>query len=105
AAIVLAMNAAAAHEGLTQGLGFIHSALRRSLETIIRVSANPIPERDRAGFVEFCERFTALLRTHHEGEEEIVFPKLTHAAARSSMPDMRGTSPAGARITRRYSSR
>ncbi len=77
----------ASHDVLAEGLTRIHTALRRSLETIIRVSSQPIPERDRADFVDFCERFAHFLRTHHEGEEEVVFPKLTEAAQRSSMPE------------------
>jgi len=81
------MTSPAPHDFLSQGLTRIHAALRRSLETILRISAHPVPESDRADFVEFCERFTLLLRTHHDGEEEIVFPKLTEAAERSSLPE------------------
>jgi len=77
----------APHDQLANGLLRIHTALRRSLETITRVSAGDIPESDRAGFADFCARFTQLLRTHHDGEEGIVFPKLTEAAARTSMPE------------------
>jgi hypothetical protein len=71
---------------LADGLLRIHTALRRSLDTIVRVSADAIPESDRAGFADFCARFTRFLRTHHDGEEEIIFPKVTEAAQRASMP-------------------
>jgi hemerythrin-like domain-containing protein len=80
------MPSSAPHDLLSQGFIRIHTALRRSLETVVRISARPIPESDRADFVEFCARFTHFLRTHHDGEEEIVFPKLTEAAERASMP-------------------
>ena len=79
------MDAPPTHQ-LADGLLRIHSALRRSLETIIRVSAEPIPAGDRGAFSNFCERFTRFLRVHHEGEEEIVFPKLVECAERASMP-------------------
>ena len=80
------MNASAPHDLMAHGLIRIHAALRRSLETIVRVSAAPVPEGDRADFAEFCQRFTRFLHTHHDGEEEIVFPKLTEVAARASLP-------------------
>lgn len=76
----------APHDQLAHGLLRIPTAIRRSLETIVRVSADAIPESDRVGFADFCARFTQFLRTHHDGEEEIVFPKLTEAAGRTSMP-------------------
>jgi hemerythrin-like domain-containing protein len=79
------MPSSAPHDLLAQGLIRIHTALRRSLESIVRTSARPIAERDRADFVDFCTRFTHFLRTHHDGEEEIVFPKVTEAAQRASM--------------------
>jgi hemerythrin-like domain-containing protein len=78
----------APHDQLAHGLLRIHAALRRSLETITRVSADAIPDSDRAGFADFCARFTQFLRTHHDGEEEIVFPKLVEAAGRTSRPEL-----------------
>jgi len=80
------MNTPASHELMAQSLLRIHTALRRSLDTIVRVSAGPVPDGDRAGFAEFCSRFTRFLHVHHDGEEEIVFPKLTEAATRASLP-------------------
>jgi len=71
---------------MAQGLVRIHTALRRILDTIVRVSAAPIPEGDRAGFADFCAAFTRFLHTHHDGEEEIIFPKLTEVAARAGLP-------------------
>jgi len=76
----------AAYEVMVHSLARIHSALRRTLDTIVRVSASSGPESDRAGFAEFCRRFTRLLHTHHEGEEQIIFPKLTEVSARASLP-------------------
>jgi hemerythrin superfamily protein len=88
------MTSPASHDQLAAGLIRIHTALRRSIETIVRVSADPILESDRAGFADFCARFTHFLRTHHDGEEEIIFPKLTEAANRASLskyaPDVTG---------------
>jgi hypothetical protein len=81
------MNTAAPHDLLAQSLLRIHTALRRSLDTIVRVSAAPVPDGDRAGFAEFCSRFTRFLHVHHDGEEQIVFPKLTEVAARASRPE------------------
>jgi Hemerythrin HHE cation binding domain len=82
-----AMNPSPSHQ-LADGLLRIHAALRRSLETIVRVSGGPIPAGDRGGFSNFCDRFTRFLRVHHEGEEEIVFPKLVECAERASMLEM-----------------
>jgi hypothetical protein len=80
------MTAPTPQAELTDGLTRIHLALRRSLETIVRVSGQPIPARDRGDFAEFCARFARFLHIHHDGEEEIVFPKLTEAAGRASLP-------------------
>jgi hypothetical protein len=77
---------AAQEDFLVKGLARIHSALRRSLDTIVKTAAQPIADSDRAGFSDFCGRFTHLLRTHHEGEEDIVFPKFTSAAERANKP-------------------
>jgi len=38
------------HATLLHGLALVHRALRRCLETIVRVSAHPIPESDRRDF-------------------------------------------------------
>src|SRR5262245_43859098 len=80
------MSASAPHDLMAQSLLRIHTALRRSLDTIVRVSAAPVPDADRAGFAEFCRCFTRFLYVHHDGEEHIVFPKLTEVAARASLP-------------------
>jgi hypothetical protein len=80
------MNTPTPHDLMAQSLNRIHTALRRSLDTIVRVSAAPLADGDRAGFAEFCGRFTRFLHVHHDGEEQIVFPKLTEVAARASLP-------------------
>jgi hypothetical protein len=72
---------------LAGALANIHFALRRSLDTIVRTAAQPIPEGDRLAFAEFCERFTRLLHSHHDGEEEVVFPAFTQALTRAAMPE------------------
>jgi hemerythrin-like domain-containing protein len=74
------------HELMSHGLLRIHTALRRILDTIVRVSAAPIPDGDRAGFADFCAGFTRFLHVHHDGEEEIIFPKLTEVSARAGLP-------------------
>jgi hemerythrin-like domain-containing protein len=74
------------HELMADGLLRIHTALRRILDTIVRVSAAPIPDGDRAGFADFCAGFTRFLHVHHDGEEEIIFPKLTEVSARAGLP-------------------
>lgn len=74
------------HELMAQGLFRIHSALRRTLDAIVRVSAAPIDAGDRAGFADFCASFTRFLHVHHDGEEEVIFPKLSEAAARAELP-------------------
>ena len=71
---------------MAQGILRIHTALRRILDTIVRVSAASVPEADRAGFADFCAGFTRFLHVHHDGEEEIIFPKLTEVAARAGLP-------------------
>ena len=73
-------------ELMAQALLRIHTALRRSLDTIVRVSDAPVPETDRTDFADFCGRFTRFLHSHHDGEEEIIFPKLTEVAARAELP-------------------
>jgi hypothetical protein len=80
------MNTSAPHELMAQAVNRIHNALRRSLDTIARVSAAPVPESDRNDFADFCDRFTRFLHVHHDGEETIVFPKLTEGAARAALP-------------------
>src|SRR5262249_23541604 len=75
------------HATLLHGLALVHRALRRCLETIIRVSARPIPESDRSDFAEFTGRFTKFLQTHHDGEEEVIFPALRAAGERAAMAD------------------
>src|SRR5262249_30118957 len=42
---------------------------------------------DRGCFAEFCSRFLRFLHVRHDGEEQIVFPKLTEVAARASLPE------------------
>jgi hemerythrin-like domain-containing protein len=73
-------------ELMAESLLRIHSALRRILDTIVRVSAAPVPEDDRAAFADFSGGFTRFLHAHHQSEEEIVFPKLSEVAARASQP-------------------
>ena len=79
-------TAPASHELMAHGLLRIHTALRRILDTIVRVSAAPIPDGDRAGFADFCAGFNRFLHVHHDGEEEIIFPKLTEVSARAGLP-------------------
>src|SRR5215467_13347380 len=81
------MNTPSPHDLLAQSLLRIHSALRRSLDTIVRVSAAPVPDGDRAGFAEFCSRFTRFLHVHHDGEETLIFPKLSEVATRAAQPN------------------
>jgi hypothetical protein len=69
------------------GLTLVHSALRRSLETIRRVAEQPIPDGDRAAFAEFTGRFLAFLRSHHDGEEEIAFPAFERGFAAAQLPE------------------
>jgi hemerythrin-like domain-containing protein len=69
------------HERLLHGLNAIHSALRRSLASIVRTAEGPISDADRAAFVDFTERFARFLHVHHDGEEEIVFPMLGRASS------------------------
>jgi hemerythrin-like domain-containing protein len=70
---------------LVRSLARVHAVLRRSLETIVRVASAPVGEVDRAAFAEFTERFARFLEVHHDGEEEIIFPTVTKAAARASV--------------------
>jgi hypothetical protein len=76
----------APYDQMAQGLLRIHTALRRILDTIVRISGAPIAEGDRGGFADFCAGFTRFLHTHHDGEEQIIFPKLTEVAARAGLP-------------------
>jgi hemerythrin-like domain-containing protein len=64
------------HETLVHGLNIVHTALRRSLATIVRTAEAPISDADRPAFVEFTQRFARFLHVHHDGEEAIVFPML-----------------------------
>jgi iron-sulfur cluster repair protein YtfE (RIC family) len=73
-------------EIMIRSVGRIHSALRRSLDTIVRVSGAAVAEEDRAGLAEFCTRFTRFLHVHHDAEEQILFPKFVEAAIRGSHP-------------------
>ncbi|RPH71846.1 MAG: hemerythrin domain-containing protein [Myxococcaceae bacterium] len=91
------------HATLLHGLALVHRALRRCLETIIRVSAQPIPESDRLDFTEFTGRFTKFLHTHHDGEEEVIFPALRQrVSGRPCLIRLR-TSQSGKRTTRNCS--
>ena len=71
--------AAASHEDLTRGLRFVHLAIRRSLATVVTTAARPLAEEERAGFADFSGRVAKFIRSHHDGEEEIVFPALEKA--------------------------
>jgi hypothetical protein len=82
----ISMKSPSPDELMIQGVGRIHAALRRSLDTIVRVSAAPVPAVDRAGLAEFCGRFTRFLHVHHDSEEQIIFPKLVEVATRASRP-------------------
>ena len=72
------------HAQLLHSLALVHRALRRSLDSIIHVSEQPVPERDRGDFADFIERFTKFLHSHHDGEEQVIFPSLRAAAERVS---------------------
>ena len=76
------------HAQLLRSLALVHRALRRSLDSIIHVSEQPVPERDRGDFADFIERFTKFLHSHHDGEERVVFPSLRAAAERVSMTEL-----------------
>jgi len=78
------------HAQLLHSLALVHRALRRSLDSIIRVSEHPVPEHDRGDFADFIERFTKFLHSHHDGEEQVIFPSLHAAAERVSMRDLLG---------------
>ena len=82
------MNAPTPSDLMAQSLLRIHAALRRTLDTIVRVSAAPVPEGDRTAFADFCGRFTRFLRVHHDAEEEIIFPKVAEVSERASLPDL-----------------
>jgi hypothetical protein len=79
-------SATAPFDSMAEGLLRIHTALRRALDTIVRVSDAPVAESDRAGLAHFCAGFSRFLHTHHDGEEEVIFPKLTEVAARAGLP-------------------
>jgi hemerythrin-like domain-containing protein len=64
------------HEMFLRGMALVHTALRRSLDTIVRVAGSPIPETDRAAFADFAARFVTFLEGHHDSEEQIIFPAL-----------------------------
>jgi len=46
------------HAQLLRSLALVHRALRRSLDSIIHVSTQPVSERDGGDFADFNERFT-----------------------------------------------
>ena len=81
------MKSLAPHEQMIQSVLRIHDALRRSLDSIVRVSSGDVPDGDRAGLAEFCARFTRFLHVHHDSEEEILFPKFTEVAMRAGRPE------------------
>jgi hypothetical protein len=70
---------------MARGLTRVHAVLRRSLDTIVRVASAPVNDADRAAFAEFTERFVRFLEVHHDGEEEVIFPAVSAAAARHSL--------------------
>ena len=76
---------ASQHAQLLRSMALVHRALRRSLDSIIHVSEQPVPEHDRGDFADFIERFTKFLHSHHDGEEQVIFPSLRAAAERVSM--------------------
>src|SRR5262249_3241867 len=51
------------HAQLLHSLALVHRALRRSLNSIIQVSEQPVPEHDRGDFADFIERFTKFLHS------------------------------------------
>jgi hypothetical protein len=65
------------------------SHLLRSWEPVPAAAETPVAESDRAGLAHFCAGFSRFLHTHHDGEEEVIFPKQTEVAARAGLPEVR----------------
>jgi len=83
-------NASAEHQALHHGLTIVHTALRRSLDTVVTTASRPVPEADRAGFADFCERTARFVRAHHDSEEEIFFPVFEKAGMADQIKTWRG---------------
>lgn len=75
------------HATTLHGLALVHAALRRSLETIVRVAQSPIAESDRAAFADFSQRTCDFVHLHHDGEEDVVFPTLKKAFEAAQLSD------------------
>jgi hemerythrin-like domain-containing protein len=80
----------AEHQALHHGLTIVHTALRRSLDTVVAIASKPVPEGDRAGFADFCERTAKFVRAHHDSEEEIFFPVFEKAGMAEQIKTWRG---------------
>jgi hemerythrin-like domain-containing protein len=83
-------NASAEHQALHHGLAIVHTALRRSLDMVVATAGKPVPEADRAGFADFCERTAKFVRAHHDSEEEIFFPVFEKAGMADKIKTWRG---------------
>jgi len=83
-------SVSAEHQALHHGLTIVHTALRRSLDTVASTASKPVPEADRAGFADFCERTAKFVRAHHDSEEEIFFPVFEQAGLAEQTKTWRG---------------
>lgn len=82
------MDASQSSQRTVDSLLRIHQALRRSLETIVTISAGKVTRNERVHFAHFCTHFSTLLTIHHDSEDEIIFPKIVEVSQRSALPEI-----------------
>jgi hemerythrin-like domain-containing protein len=70
------MVALSQHAMVVNGLTLVHTAIRRSLDSVVATAQKGVPDAERAGFADFCQRLSRFIHGHHAAEEEIFFPVL-----------------------------
>jgi len=80
-------------DNLVDGLHRIHRVITRAL-AVARVYGAVFSRegfgdaRARRGFLDYTRCLVLLLRAHHEGEEELLFPRLVGAASRGTLAEL-----------------
>jgi len=80
-------------DNLVDNLHRIHRVITRGLATarvhgqLFRV-VGFADDAARRGFVDYARCLVLLLRAHHDGEEELLFPRLVGAASRGTLAEL-----------------
>ena len=80
-------------DNLVDNLHRIHRVITRGLATArvhgqVSLAAGFADDRARRGFVDYARCLVLLLRAHHEGEDELLLPRLVGAASGGTLAEL-----------------